>query len=550
MRRFYAACALATLVGCGDDSTPPGVDAADDTADAADVGGDSDGAVDAPADADSSTLPDAQDVADTNDTNDVADVGPTEFLSTPEPVIQAGAAWAYEVELSRPAETVLWIGPDDAELEDSTLSWLPPETGVALADFSIDAVRAGETVATQSFTVEINHQPLFLDAPPANAFVGQEWEHLPSLSDEDSDIVAVNIVEGPDWLSVTEDGRVVGTPSSAGTASFVLRASDGRGGEATQASELSVVEPIRDLRANSYWTDTAAASFSIFGCCFTGAGPEVYWGGEELISEVVNAGRLDLSFDGSPRPGDQPVVLLVDGIVGGELPFPLSVLPAPSVGSGTVSLSGVAGAAVRVLDSDFAVLEETTPEADDWSSATHRGVVFVEVDGVISMPVWVADASAPELIALTPRLHTPSDVLTLEFSAPVAEPITVHWGEEEATCFVTEDRRCTATVPSRASGFLSVSSDGATVPALTSAIAGSPAGLGSGPWIDWANRSSLRAGVSEVVFVSTLGGAPTSADAAIELIELTETYALVWVTAEGPEASIELRGDRWTYSVE
>lgn len=540
---------LGATGACGEDPEPGSDGAASDASeDIADTGLDiQDDGADIPI----TDVADArEDMADGRDVDVGGDVGPVEFLSTPASVIQAGVEWVYALELSGEAVPTLAAGPEGATLEATFLTWEPPPTGISTADFVIDAIRAGETVATQVFSVDVNHRPVFLDVPSANAFVGQEWEHWATVSDEDSDQLEWRLQEAPDWLSISEDGLLSGTPNVPGTARFMLGVSDGRGGDALQESQLTVIEPIRDLRANTYVLENRDPQFSIFGCCFSGDGPAVYWGGEELVVDVVNAGRLDLDFTSPPVPSEAPVVLIVDDVVAGELPFPLAIFPDPLADSGVISLQGVAGAMIRVLTFDLEVLETTRSEEDTWTSEALAGVVFAEVNGVRSRPIWVSDAAISELISVSPRLHSPGDAVTFEFSAEVTEPIVASWGDENATCFPSDRRHCVATVPARASGFVGVSAAGIPVDSLTSAVAGSPAGLGSGDWIDWASRTTLRMGVPSLVLVSTLGGAPTAAGADLELVELGDTYALVLLVADGLSASIEVRGDHWHFDVE
>jgi hypothetical protein len=179
-----------------------------------------------------------------------------------------------------------------------------------------------------------------------------------------------------------------------------------------------------------------------------------------------------------------------------------------------------------------------------------NGIVIAEVDGVLSEPVWVSENGDAELISVSPRVHAAGSSVSFEFSAEAVEPIVARWGAESATCFPTTPRHCAASVPERAVGFVQVTSMGSPVASQTSAVAGSPGGLGAGPWIDWANRITLRSGTPTLVLISTLGGAPSSADADLELVELGESYALVRVRADGPSASIVVRGDIWHFEVD
>jgi hypothetical protein len=204
-----------------------------------------------------------------------------------------------------------------------------------------------------------------------------------------------------------------------------------------------------------------------------------------------------------------------------------------------------------VLGWDGEVLETAAlgADVDSWSSSS-MGVIFVEVDGVGSEPLVVPGGDELLVVAIEPQLHEVGGIVEFVFSRPTSDPLEARWADVSATCFSTDPSQCRATVPIGASGFVEVVADGVTLPSIASGISGSPTSIASGPWIDWANRRSLRSGVPTLVVISTLGGAPTATGADLELIELTQTRAVISLMADGETATIRVRDDEWSFAVE
>jgi RHS repeat-associated protein len=106
--------------------------------------------------------------------------------------------------------------------------------------------RGGESA--QSWSLEVlgensaNTPPVFASTPGKTARLGRVWGYLPAAGDPDGDAITFSIVQGPVGMAIAPSGVISWVPP-AGTPSAVtvsIRASDGRGGQATQAFELMV----------------------------------------------------------------------------------------------------------------------------------------------------------------------------------------------------------------------------------------------------------------------------------------------------------------------
>ena len=547
MRRIacVGAC-VGLLAGCSDDPAA--------RPDVGDVGvadsADAEVGIDAqPTDAGLDVWPDTPDASDATDEPDAS--GPWEFATTPELLAQAGQEWTYAPLTEPPLSDIrIAVGPDGATIIDGVLQWIPPEREVSEAEFTLDAWAGDDTVATQTFTLDVNHPPEFLNSPPANATVGEMWVFVPIANDEDSDSIAWSLESAPDWMSIDEEA-VVGSPVAAGETAFVLVADDGRGGVSRLEASLTIIEVLRDLSASTHHLGNLDAELSLFGCCFDST-PDVYWGGVPLGAERINAGRLDLAFRDPPRPGDQAIQILLEDVIIGELPLPVTLLPEPTEIEGSASVFGeLSDSSIRLLGWDGTLIEsaELAADATSWSTDA-RGVFFVEVDGVGSEPFMVEGGGELVVFDAAPRIHEPGDAVEFTLSATTDARLTAEWGERRTTCFPVGGTSCLATVPGGASGFVTLAADGDPLPSVTSAVAGSPAGLLHGPWIDWASRRTISPGVPTIVVLSTLGGTPTSPDAELELVELTESRAVVRVLGDEPVATIRVRSDEWVLAVE
>lgn len=538
-----------TAGACGDDGLPR--DDAGDTGDAiSDAGSDTaaDGGLDIEVDGSSDIAPVDTEEADGPET----DLGPYQFVSIAPALAQAGQPWTYAPEVEPSTDDLrIAIGPEDAVLTDGVLTWTPPARDAMPAEFAIDAFVRNRTVASQAFIVEVNHHPELLNAPTSLAAVGELWSHVPDFHDPDGDELTWGLEDAPDWLSIDVDG-IAGVPTEAGEVSFSFFVDDGRGGRAETDHSISVVERIRDLSANTYHLGNVDAAIRLFGCCFDDL-PDVYWGGELLAAERINAGRLDLSFTNPPRPGSQVLQLIRDALPIGELPRPITLLPEPtSTDDGATIVGRLGGASVVVTDHTGAVRAETTLAADTeaWSLDA-PGVLFFEVDGVGSEPFVHSGSGPPVVMDIYPRIHEAGDRVEFEVSSNLGDHLTARWGEESSTCFVESALRCAALVPSGAAGFVSLEGLDGDLPSVVSGIAGSLAEASGGQWIDWANRRSIPGGQTSVVVIATLGGAPSSPDSTLELIQLTDTRAVIAVTpTDAGHVTIQVRDEELVLPVE
>jgi VCBS repeat-containing protein len=89
--------------------------------------------------------------------------------------------------------------------------------------------------------VDVNRAPAFTSTPPLTATEGQPYAYAFATSDPDGDSVTVTLQAGPSGVTVGASS-LSWTPNGAqtGPQSFTLRASDGRGGTATQSFTVNV----------------------------------------------------------------------------------------------------------------------------------------------------------------------------------------------------------------------------------------------------------------------------------------------------------------------
>ena len=103
--------------------------------------------------------------------------------------------------------------------------------------------------ALQSLAIELvepNIAPVFTSTLPdnANAKVGQEFKYQAVAQDGDGDALIYSLENAPTGTVIdTETGLVTMQATQEGDVSFEIKVSDGRGGEAVQSVNLTVVRP-------------------------------------------------------------------------------------------------------------------------------------------------------------------------------------------------------------------------------------------------------------------------------------------------------------------
>lgn len=127
------------------------------------------------------------------------------------------------------------------EQSRKTKIWMSVFFVIFLFSFSVvylflDKKTGGETLGVKEEEVEEIVEPTaipkILSLAPMTVVGGEFYEYLPRVMDNDSDEeeLVLDLVQAPDWLSLTSDGVVSGfvpMESIGESFSFVLRVSDG-----------------------------------------------------------------------------------------------------------------------------------------------------------------------------------------------------------------------------------------------------------------------------------------------------------------------------------
>jgi hypothetical protein len=120
-------------------------------------------------------------------------------------------------------------------------------------------------VCTKKFAIKVespvvaNIPPAFTSEPPVNATVGVRYDYLPTIKNDDNDVLTFAIENRPPWASFdTATGRMTGTPSAehVGVRSAIrISVSDGNGGTALQSFGTFTTHPaIVSSKVTLSWT--------------------------------------------------------------------------------------------------------------------------------------------------------------------------------------------------------------------------------------------------------------------------------------------------------
>ncbi len=121
-------------------------------------------------------------------------------------------------------------------------TWTAPiSTGPQTLSIVATDEQGGES--TLSFTVAvldgINSPPLFTSTPRTSTAVNVPWHYIPDATDPDDEPLTVSIEFGPNEAILTDMGVIQWTPTSPGTVTFVVRATDSRGEHVEQTFDVT-----------------------------------------------------------------------------------------------------------------------------------------------------------------------------------------------------------------------------------------------------------------------------------------------------------------------
>jgi RHS repeat-associated protein len=129
------------------------------------------------------------------------------------------------------------------------IRWDVPQSAVGtFAAFTVRVSdgRGGE--ATQPWALQLvsedsaNTAPVFASTPNMTARIGRSWTYLPVVNDPENDAITFSLLQNPENMTIMANGMITWTPpaDAPSTVSVSIRATDNRGGQATQTFDLVV----------------------------------------------------------------------------------------------------------------------------------------------------------------------------------------------------------------------------------------------------------------------------------------------------------------------
>jgi len=129
------------------------------------------------------------------------------------------------------------------------IRWDVPQSAVGtFAAFTVRVSdgRGGE--ATQPWALQLvsedsaNTAPVFTSTPNMTARIGRSWTYLPVVNDPENDAITFSLLQNPENMTIMANGMISWTPpaDAPSTVSVSIRATDNRGGQATQTVDLVV----------------------------------------------------------------------------------------------------------------------------------------------------------------------------------------------------------------------------------------------------------------------------------------------------------------------
>lgn len=181
---------------------------------------------------------------------------PPVFSSQPNTEAIPGVAYVYQAkatdaDMDALAYTLL-SGPAGMTVDrvSGKVAWGPTSSDLGNQAVLLQVDDGHGGTAQQQYTVSTiaappNRPPVFTSTPPVDGNVNTGYVYQPSAGDLDGDPLTFSVVAGPQGLVIDPaTGTVTWTPAATelGTNSVTLQASDGRGGTATQAYAVGVLQ--------------------------------------------------------------------------------------------------------------------------------------------------------------------------------------------------------------------------------------------------------------------------------------------------------------------
>ncbi|MCA2837876.1 MAG: putative Ig domain-containing protein, partial [Microcystis sp. M078S1] len=179
-----------------------------------------------------------------------------EFTTNPELKIIVGNDYSYDANaVDADNDTLFYslsLAPDGLTIDNNTgvLSWQSPTIGNYNISISVEDGKGGRDTQTYNLGVvtnvidsQPNRPPVFVSNPVVYGNLNTEYRYDADATDADNDNLTYSVINAPNGLVINQNtGVVTFTPTVSGESKITLQVDDGKGGIATQAYTLLVLE--------------------------------------------------------------------------------------------------------------------------------------------------------------------------------------------------------------------------------------------------------------------------------------------------------------------
>ncbi|QDT46981.1 tRNA(Glu)-specific nuclease WapA precursor [Symmachiella dynata] len=180
-----------------------------------------------------------------------------EITSTPDRVWIVDKLYRYQATATdADGDQLLWSLDSDVanmEIDPATgeLLWLPDASQIGNTEVTIRVIDPFGGLATQSFLISVsdsNHPPEITSDPPQSGRSGEAYTYNVEATDPDEDTLVYALDNPPTGMSIDPDtGLISWTPSSEGSHSVTVTATDPSGWYAYQTYDLTIYAPASNL---------------------------------------------------------------------------------------------------------------------------------------------------------------------------------------------------------------------------------------------------------------------------------------------------------------
>ncbi|QDU42483.1 tRNA nuclease WapA precursor [Symmachiella dynata] len=223
-----------------------------------------------------------------------------EITSTPDKVWIVDRLYRYQATATdADSDQLLWSLDSDVanmEIDPATgeLLWLPDASQIGNTEVTIRVIDPFGGLATQSFVISVsdsNHPPEITSDPPQSGRSGEAYTYNVEATDPDEDTLVYALDNPPTGMSIDSDTGVISwTPSSEGSHSVTVTATDPSGWYAYQTYDLTIYAPASNLppqiNSNPEQTGMVGTAYSY-----------------QVIAFDPDEDELDYSLGGTPPIG-------------------------------------------------------------------------------------------------------------------------------------------------------------------------------------------------------------------------------------------------------